>query len=236
MLLTVLARDRSRNGRSPFTGRFPVLASPQRSGLANASWPNRVQHCCVYGLVFRFRLLSTPPLGRRSYLPLRTGQCSRPEGTFTLLLVRTFRRTSLGPLGRRPQHLRPIGSSLQTATGRALNPRLSRHVRTRETACGPKGQESIAQTLVWGFVPQSGRPDEGADASLSPWRAIVSLDSTIRPLQPELSRDVGWSLAVVAPLFSFRRFQTLTRDSPMRVLRFALATAYRSARPPACEW
>src|SRR5580700_11401275 len=30
---------------------------------------------------------------RRSYLQLRTGQCSRPEGTFTLLLVRTFRRT-----------------------------------------------------------------------------------------------------------------------------------------------
>src|SRR5208337_4281566 len=34
-----------------------------------------------------------PASRRRSYLPLRTGQCSRPEGTFTLLLVRTFRRT-----------------------------------------------------------------------------------------------------------------------------------------------
>src|SRR5208282_4553258 len=34
-----------------------------------------------------------PASQRRSYLPLRTGQCSRPEGTFTLLLVRTFRRT-----------------------------------------------------------------------------------------------------------------------------------------------
>src|ERR1700730_2635892 len=30
---------------------------------------------------------------RRSYLQLRTGQCSHPVGTFTLLLVRTFRRT-----------------------------------------------------------------------------------------------------------------------------------------------
>src|SRR6478752_7967213 len=33
---------------------------------------------------------------RRSYLQLRTGQCSRPERTFTLLLVRTFRRTYPG--------------------------------------------------------------------------------------------------------------------------------------------
>ena len=33
---------------------------------------------------------------RRSYLQLRTGQCSRPERTFTLLLVRTFRRTYRG--------------------------------------------------------------------------------------------------------------------------------------------
>jgi hypothetical protein len=28
---------------------------------------------------------------RRSYLQLRTGQCSRPERTFTLLLVRTLK-------------------------------------------------------------------------------------------------------------------------------------------------
>ena len=37
-----------------------------------------------------------PASQRRSYLPLRTGQCSRPERTFTLLLVRTFRRTLPG--------------------------------------------------------------------------------------------------------------------------------------------
>jgi len=36
---------------------------------------------------------------RRSYLQLRTGQCSRPERTFTLLLVRTFRRTYCCPSG-----------------------------------------------------------------------------------------------------------------------------------------
>jgi hypothetical protein len=34
-----------------------------------------------------------PVSQRRSYLQLRTGQCSRPDRTFTLLLVRTFRRT-----------------------------------------------------------------------------------------------------------------------------------------------
>jgi len=41
-----------------------------------------------------------PASQRRSYLQLRTGQCSRPEGTFTLLLVRTFRRTSHGLKGQ----------------------------------------------------------------------------------------------------------------------------------------
>src|SRR5580692_4848351 len=41
-----------------------------------------------------------PASRRRSYLPLRTGQCSRPIGTFTRLLVRTFRRTYLDPSGR----------------------------------------------------------------------------------------------------------------------------------------
>src|ERR1700675_2348763 len=40
-----------------------------------------------------------PASRRRSYLPLRRGQCSRPIGTFTLLLVRTLRRTSHGPFG-----------------------------------------------------------------------------------------------------------------------------------------
>src|SRR5258705_3211171 len=40
-----------------------------------------------------------PASQRRSYLQLRTGQCSRPEGTFTLLLVRTFRRTRPNPKG-----------------------------------------------------------------------------------------------------------------------------------------
>src|SRR6476660_8699143 len=42
-----------------------------------------------------------PASRRRSYLPLRTGQCSRPIGTFTLLSVRTLRRTPPVPSGRR---------------------------------------------------------------------------------------------------------------------------------------
>src|SRR6202790_4632974 len=47
--------------------------------------------CLWTGLSFPVAL--HPASQRRSYLPLRTGQCSRPDGTFTLLLVRTFRRT-----------------------------------------------------------------------------------------------------------------------------------------------
>jgi hypothetical protein len=51
-----------------------------------------------------------PASQRRSYLQLRTGQCSRPEGTFTLLLVRTFRRTRSQALrARLPSH-RPSGT------------------------------------------------------------------------------------------------------------------------------
>ena len=52
-----------------------------------------------------------PASQRRSYLQLRTGQCSRPERTFTLLLVRTLRRTSPGPLGQRHDstHIQAFG-------------------------------------------------------------------------------------------------------------------------------
>src|SRR5260370_26572038 len=47
--------------------------------------------CLWTGLSFPVPL--HPASRRRSYLPLRTGQCSRPIGTFTLLFVRTLRRT-----------------------------------------------------------------------------------------------------------------------------------------------
>ena len=71
---------------SPGIGRG-IVAPPLRDGfrswlrhwvggLANASWPNRVQLCFVYGLVFRFRLLSTPPLN--DAVTFRYGQASVP--------------------------------------------------------------------------------------------------------------------------------------------------------------
>src|SRR6266446_10613093 len=41
-----------------------------------------------------------PVSRRRSCLRLRTDQCFCPIGTFTLLLVRTFRRTSAVPSGQ----------------------------------------------------------------------------------------------------------------------------------------
>jgi hypothetical protein len=52
------------------------LASPHTSRLANASRSNRVQHRFVYGLVFRFRLLSTPHLD--DAVTFGYGQASAP--------------------------------------------------------------------------------------------------------------------------------------------------------------
>jgi hypothetical protein len=95
------SRNRSRNCRSPFTGRLPVLASPLRSRLANASGRIEfIMFCLWTGLLLPVAL--HPASRRRSCLRLRTGQCSRPIGTFTLLLVRTFRRTPQAPSGQIP--------------------------------------------------------------------------------------------------------------------------------------
>ena len=52
------------------------MASPQDMRARQCIWPNRVQHCFVYGLVFRFRLLSTPPLN--DAVTFRYGQASVP--------------------------------------------------------------------------------------------------------------------------------------------------------------
>ena len=57
-----------------------------------------------------------PASQRRSYLQLRTGECSRPEGTFTFLLVRTFRRTYFGHFGPRrgrPRSIRTDAKRMQ---------------------------------------------------------------------------------------------------------------------------
>jgi hypothetical protein len=59
LLLTALARDRSRNGRSPFTGRFPFLASPLRRRLANAS--GRIEFIIVFFMDWSFASGCSPP-------------------------------------------------------------------------------------------------------------------------------------------------------------------------------
>src|SRR5208283_3798178 len=60
----------------PLRDGFRSWLRRRTGGLANASWPNRVQHYFVYGLVFRFRLLSTPPLN--DAVTFSYGQASVP--------------------------------------------------------------------------------------------------------------------------------------------------------------
>ena len=71
---------------SPGIGRG-IVAPPLRDGFRSwlrhwdrrarqCIWPNRVQHGFVYGLVFRFRLLSTPPLS--DAVTFSYGQASVP--------------------------------------------------------------------------------------------------------------------------------------------------------------
>jgi hypothetical protein len=62
-----------------------------------------------------------PASRRRSYLPLRTDQCFCPIGTFTLLLVRTLRRT---PIEASPRSL---------SASRSWNPTWISHSRFSRT-------------------------------------------------------------------------------------------------------
>ncbi len=100
---------------SSHSGNFvtPILQSPNRRAQTrkNQTVPYGTAPGVAIPQALRARLRSRCPSGgfghrpklaffrvfgpsqRRSYLPLRTGQCSRPERTFTLLSVRTFRRT-----------------------------------------------------------------------------------------------------------------------------------------------
>jgi hypothetical protein len=85
-------QGRSRSCRFPFPGRLPFWASPSPNRLAKCIRPYRVHHFLNYGLVVRFRLLPTPPLG--DAVSFSYGQpvlC--PMGTSTPRLVRTLRRT-----------------------------------------------------------------------------------------------------------------------------------------------
>src|SRR6266436_4443293 len=70
LLLTVLSRDRSRNCRSPFTGRFPVLASPLRCRLANAS--GRIEFNIVLFMDWSFASGCSPPRLSTTQLPSAT--------------------------------------------------------------------------------------------------------------------------------------------------------------------
>src|SRR5260370_1638620 len=70
LLLTVLSRDRSRNFRSPFTGRFPFLASPHRSRLANAS--GRIEFIIVLFMDWSFASGCSPPRLSTTQLPSAT--------------------------------------------------------------------------------------------------------------------------------------------------------------------
>src|SRR6266446_6382464 len=70
LLLTALARDRSRNCRSPFTGRFPFLASPLRSRLANAS--GRIEFIIVLFIDWSFASGCSPPRLSTTQLPSAT--------------------------------------------------------------------------------------------------------------------------------------------------------------------
>src|SRR6516225_10302984 len=91
----------------PWSASVLDFATPSQA--RQCIWPYRVHHFLNYGLVVRFQLLSTPPLD--DAVAFSYGQpvlC--PTGTFTLLLVRTFRRTSPGlqaweptPAGMRPK-------------------------------------------------------------------------------------------------------------------------------------
>src|SRR6266446_3406298 len=70
LLLTVLSRDRSRNCRFPFTGRFPFLASPLRSRLANAS--GRIEFIIVLFMDWSFASGCSPPRLSTTQLPSAT--------------------------------------------------------------------------------------------------------------------------------------------------------------------
>src|SRR6266478_7282869 len=70
LLLTVLSRDRSRNVRSPFSGRFPFLASPSRCRLANAC--GRIEFIIVLFMDWSFASGCSPPRLSTSQLPSAT--------------------------------------------------------------------------------------------------------------------------------------------------------------------
>src|SRR5215475_6926291 len=93
--LTVLSAAQVTKLPLSLPGTASVLGFAVPSQARQCIRPNRVYHFLNYGLVVRFRLLSTPPLG--DAVTFSYGQpvlC--PTGTFTPLFVRTLRRTRDG--------------------------------------------------------------------------------------------------------------------------------------------
>ena len=108
-----------------------------------------------------------PASQRCSYLQLRTGQCSRPEGTFTLLLVRTFRRTF-------PRHFVP-GYDRVVPAGRAF-----RHFAMASLikACCEMSRRDGA-IVAWHEVPGTAPPQKSRPVGYGLIRAGVRTDSMI---------------------------------------------------------
>jgi hypothetical protein len=164
----------------------------------------------------------------RSCLPLRTDQCFCPIGTFTLLLVRTLRRTSRGPSGRNARRTGvPFVSSVSSDKGGTPVPlcvyrpeRLS-GLASRARVYGPN-----TNSVSTGFNPGSRhpkmRPESGAsfrllqrqrlEPSLT-YRATLDAFSVVtfsRLInQRSLTRSqTSWTLARVSNIFPWRLLPT----------------------------
>jgi hypothetical protein len=101
VLLTVLSRDRSRKIPLSLHGTVSVLgfATERQARQYILAESSSTLFCLRTGRSLPAAL--HPSSRPRSCLQLRTDQCFCPIGTFTLLLMRTLRRTFLAPLGRR---------------------------------------------------------------------------------------------------------------------------------------
>jgi hypothetical protein len=145
----------------------------RKGGLANAS--GRIEFNIVLFMDWSFASGALHPASqRRSYLQLRTGQCSRPERTFTLLLVRTFRRTF-------PRHFVP----------EALRARLRSELSLRD-ALADISQQALAKRLSWPLRQESIRRE--CEASLHRLKTNVidlyQIHSTADDLNETLE---GWT-------------------------------------------
>src|SRR5271155_311331 len=101
LLLTVLSRDRSRNFPLSLHGTVSVLgfATNRQARQCILAESSSTLFCLRTGRSLPAAL--HPSSRPRSCLQLRTDQGFCPIGTFTLLLVRTLRRTYFGHFGPR---------------------------------------------------------------------------------------------------------------------------------------